>query len=214
MAIFITHGVFASSLLFLWRKKEVRVRLFLLIFLASVLPDIDLLFPNANRVFSHRGITHSFFFALMTGALFSAILLSEIKNFFEIMLLFLIFFLTSCSHILLDLMTDAPLGVCYLCPFSEERIFFPFKPFNSYSGGLSTGLTSRGVGNIWRFIVPEMIYVWIPSIIFFSFALFIERKTSPQKKSNQNSVTFKPIKINRTDNKSKNIPKKNTPKKK
>ena len=73
MAIFITHGIFASLFSFLWREKKTKFTVFILLFLASILPDIDFIFDEkGSGMLTHRGFTHSIFFAAVTGVVFSA----------------------------------------------------------------------------------------------------------------------------------------------
>ncbi|MDX1959676.1 MAG: metal-dependent hydrolase [Leptospiraceae bacterium] len=192
MATIVTHGIFASLLLFLWREKEARFRLALMIFFASILPDVDLFFPRDRAgIFYHRGITHSIFFAFVTGAVFSAIFLFQVKRLLDTIILFIIFTLTSLSHSFLDAMTVAnDSGVCFFCPFSTERIMLPFQPFQTYSGGYSRGVG----GNALLFMVPEIVFVWIPSLLGLAFFFYLE-KDSPSTRRSNNDVVFKPIKI-------------------
>ena len=90
MALFITHGFFASLLSFLWRDKKTKFTVFILIFVASILPDMDFIFDDrGSGMFNHRGITHSIFFAAITGAFFSALFLSVVKSFGQTLLLIL-----------------------------------------------------------------------------------------------------------------------------
>ena len=87
MALFITHGFFASLLSFLWRDKITKFTVLILIFVASILPDMDFIFDDrGSGMFNHRGITHSIFFAAITGAFFSALFLSVVKSFGQTLL--------------------------------------------------------------------------------------------------------------------------------
>ena len=150
MALFITHGFFASLLSFLWRDKKTKFTVFILIFVASILPDMDFIFDDrGSGMFNHRGITHSIFFAAITGAFFSALFLSVVKSFGQTLLLMLIFFLASISHIGLDLLTDAPYGGCVVCPFDEERYMSPLTLFTSYTTGVSHKGFRKGLNSAW-----------------------------------------------------------------
>jgi inner membrane protein len=211
MATFITHGIFASSLIFLWRQKESRFKLFLLIFVASIIPDIDLFFGSHSRLFGHRGFTHSFFFAFLIATLFSAMLLREVKNFFHTIILFFIFFVATSSHLFLDAMTEAQQGVCFFCPFSEDRTFFAFKPFSTFTGGFSVRSKNS---LLMQYLFPEILIVWLPSISFFSIMIYLENKFSPVAIKKKDVLVFKPAqqtKKNTTTSKpkTKTRPKKN-----
>lgn len=192
MALFITHGFFASLLSFLWRDKKTKFTVFISIFLASILPDIDFIFGDrGSGMFTHRGITHSLFFAAITGAAFSALFLSFVKSFGQTILLMLIFFLASASHIGLDLLTDATYGVCVFCPFDEERFLSPITLFSSYSTGISQKGFRKGMNSAWGAILPEMFWVWIPTIATFVFSYYLSNK-GPAARTN---TTYKPIQI-------------------
>lgn len=195
MALFITHGIFTSLLIFLWREKKTRFTVFILLFIASVLPDIDYVFhENGSGMFSHRGITHSFFFAAMTGAFFSALFLSTAKSFGQSLLLMCIFFLATASHCCLDAMTQETYGVCFFCPFNEERYFFPVTPFISYTSGVVSKGFRPGLGNSsWATLFPEILLVWIPTFAIFALTYYLSGKHSDNSQKNRSS--FKPIQI-------------------
>ncbi|MCB1176975.1 MAG: metal-dependent hydrolase [Leptospiraceae bacterium] len=206
MATFISHGLFASLLIFIWRRKETRFRLFVMVFIASILPDIDLLINSHSRLMGHRGFFHSFFFAFIIATLFSAAFLSEVKHFYHTIVLFVIFFLAVTSHLFLDAMTQAKTGVCFFCPFSDDRIYLSFKPFMEFSGGFSVRSKNS---LIVQFLLPEILMIWVPSIAFFILGLYLEGKASGKGTLNQNTLTFKPVEINR--NRPKSVPKKKPP---
>ncbi|HRG46830.1 MAG TPA: metal-dependent hydrolase [Leptospiraceae bacterium] len=192
MALFITHGFFASLLSFLWRDKKTKFTVFILIFVASILPDMDFIFDDrGSGMFNHRGITHSIFFAAITGAFFSALFLSVVKSFGQTLLLMLIFFLASISHIGLDLLTDATYGVCVFCPFDEERYMSPITLFTSYTTGVSHKGFRKGLNSAWGAVIPEMLWVWIPTIATFVFSYYLSNKGTTAK----NVTTYKPIQI-------------------
>ncbi|MCB1140921.1 MAG: metal-dependent hydrolase [Leptospiraceae bacterium] len=183
MAYFITHSLVASPLIFLFRNKGDKFLLFLLVIIASILPDIDVFFPDSrSKMFSHRGITHSIFFAFFIGALFSSFFMSKVKNFAQVLVVFLIFFTAVCSHIILDAMTQDVKGVCIFCPFDENRTFFAFKPFQTFSTSGGGGPSRRLISSkMIQFLLPEILFVWIPSIITFFSLMYIESSIAKSK---------------------------------
>ena len=191
MAIFITHGIFASLFSFLWREKKTKFTVFILLFLASILPDIDFIFDEkGSGMLTHRGFTHSIFFAAVTGVVFSAFFLSVVKSFGQSLLLMLIFFLASFSHTCLDAMTEASYGVCFFCPFSDERYFFPFTLFSSYTTGVSKKGFRSGLGNsVWITLLPEILLVWIPTFAVYGITSYLGNKSLSKLSNN----TYKPI---------------------
>jgi|JI8StandDraft_1071087.scaffolds.fasta_scaffold49333_3 inner membrane protein len=192
MALFITHGFFASLLSFLWRDKKTKFTVFILIFVASILPDIDFIFDErGSGMFTHRGITHSIFFAGLTGAVFSAFFLSVVKSFGQTLLLMLLFFLASLSHGAIDALTDATYGVCFFCPFDEERYMSPITLFSSYTSGVSPKGFRKGLNSAWGSIFPEILWVWIPSAAVFFFSYYLNNKST----ATQRQTSYKPIQI-------------------
>ncbi len=192
MALFITHGFFASLLSFLWRDKKTKFTVFILIFVASVLPDIDFIFDDrGSGMFTHRGITHSIFFAGLTGAIFSAIFLSVVKSFAQTLLLMLIFFLASFSHSAIDALTDATYGVCFFCPFDEERFMSPITLFSSHTTGVSQKGFRKGMNSAWGSIFPEILWVWIPTAATFILSYYLSNKGPAA----QRQTSYKPIQI-------------------
>jgi len=95
----------------------------------ALLPDLDVI-AFALRVpyaapFGHRGASHSLFAALLVGfaaALVARGLGARAKR------VGLVTVLVVASHGLLDALTDGGLGTALLWPFSEERLFAPWRP--------------------------------------------------------------------------------------
>lgn len=194
MALFITHGIFASLLSYIWRDKKTKFTVFILIFISSILPDIDFIFDGkGSGMFTHRGITHSLFFSAVIGVLFSALFLSSVKSFGESLLLMFIFFLASASHSCLDAMTNATYGVCFFCPFDDDRYFFPITPFSAYTIGSSHKGFRPGLGNsVWGSILPEIIWVWIPTFGIYMISYYFSNKSGKNSSGDANNQ-YKPI---------------------
>ena len=108
-----------------------------LMFTAGVLavaPDIDTAFygiiPYAHFL-GHRGFVHSPFFAFLIAVVLSSLLYAIARDlgFRAFLGITAAFTLALASHGILDAMTDAGLGVMLLYPYSEERLFLPWRPF-------------------------------------------------------------------------------------
>ena len=116
-------------------RKEVRpVGLMCSAGVLAVAPDLDTAFhgiiPYAHFL-GHRGFVHSPFFAFLFAVILSSLLYAVARDlgfraFFGITAAFT---LALASHGILDAMTDAGLGVMLLYPYSEERLFLPWRPF-------------------------------------------------------------------------------------
>ena len=108
-----------------------------LMFAAGVLavaPDLDTAFHGIipyTHFLGHRGFVHSPFFSFVVAAILSLLFYAVARNlgFVAILGITASFTLALASHGILDAMTDAGLGVMLLYPFSEERIFLPWRPF-------------------------------------------------------------------------------------
>ena len=102
--------------------------------IASILPDLDILmlrwFPYSHPL-SHRGLSHSLFFALVAALCitFSCYLVEIVHG--KILTLILVWLLIATvmgSHGLLDALTDGGLGIGLLSPLTSQRYFFPMRP--------------------------------------------------------------------------------------
>ena len=97
--------------------------------LFAVAPDLDTYAMFAfdiprGSIFSHRGVFHSPAF-LIVVAVAAAWLAARSR---AALLLAGVWAVAAISHPLLDMLTDGGSGVMLLYPFSEERLFFPWRP--------------------------------------------------------------------------------------
>jgi len=97
--------------------------------LAGVAPDLDtylmlgLGIPRGS-LFSHRGFFHSpFFLAILAFAVAALAAKGPVR-----LMLGGIWACAAITHPLLDMLTDGGSGVMVLFPFSESRLFFPWRP--------------------------------------------------------------------------------------
>jgi inner membrane protein len=97
--------------------------------LFGVAPDLDtyLMFGfgiERGSLFSHRGFFHSpFFLAIFAFAI--AAMVAGSKSWIPLGTLWAC---AAITHPLLDMLTDGGSGVMLLFPFSEDRLFFPWRP--------------------------------------------------------------------------------------
>jgi inner membrane protein len=95
----------------------------------SMLPDLDVVAFHFGipygAPFGHRGATHSFAFAALTGAL--AWPVARVARLPVRRTVLLVAALVA-SHPLLDCLTDGGLGCALLWPFSNARFFAPWRP--------------------------------------------------------------------------------------
>jgi inner membrane protein len=104
--------------------------------------EIDVL---ANRfgfdyttMLGHRGLTHSFLFAMVLSRLVVLLFFrGPVNGTMNRLALCAFFFAATASHSVLDAMVDGTLGVAFLAPFSPPRFFLPWRPIVSSPIGLS-----------------------------------------------------------------------------
>jgi len=82
-------------------------------------------------------------------------------------------FVSTASHGLLDACTDGGLGVAFFSPFDTTRYFFAFRPIAVSPIGVRF-FSERGISVLWS----ELVWVWIPLLIFATAAFIIRRAFS------------------------------------
>lgn len=140
-------------------------KLLLVLAIAStILPDIDVLTFNFGipyeAPFGHRGFTHSIFFAMLWATLVIFVFAK-----FNRVIWWLVMFLSTISHGILDAMTSGGRGVGFFIPFHNERYFFPFREIIVSPIGIERFFSERGI----RVIFSELKYIFIPCIIILLF---------------------------------------------
>lgn len=126
--------------------------------IASMVPDADVLafalgIPYADA-FGHRGASHSLLFAAFV-ALLGALLHRRLHA--GALHTWLWLFACAASHPLLDAFTDGGLGVALLWPWSDMRLFAPWRPIE---------VSPIGVGFFGRrgleVLLSELRWIWLP----------------------------------------------------
>jgi inner membrane protein len=102
--------------------------------LLAVAPDLDTFAMRAFEVpydsfFGHRGFWHSPFFLILLSATLAAIVTGR-RSKRAAMWLAVVWAGCAITHPLLDALTDGGSGVMLLFPFSEARLFFPWRPIH------------------------------------------------------------------------------------
>lgn len=158
-----SHAVASIALGRAYTSRPVPFRFWVLSSICAVAPDIDVL---ANRfgfdhttLPGHRGITHSFLFAMALSGLIVLLFFRKPVSLSRPSL-FAYFFAATASHSVLDAMVNGTLGVAFLAPFSSERFFLPWRPIVSSPIGLAF-FSSAGATTI----LNELVWVWLPSLI-------------------------------------------------
>jgi inner membrane protein len=126
-----------------------------------------------SAIEGHRGLMHSFVFALMlalvAGALASSLRTTRRRAFGFVLI-------SGASHGLLDMLTTGGLGVAYFWPLSDARLFFPWHMIEVSPLSTHRLLSPRG-----RVVMEsEWHTVWLPAIAM-CMALWAARRVFSKK---------------------------------
>ena len=103
--------------------------------LMGVFPDFDTMVMQTLHIsyrslWGHRGFFHSPFFLILFSALIAAAVGAWRSKRTVVLWLTLLWSCAAISHPLLDMLTDGGAGVMLLFPFSQARLFFPWRPIH------------------------------------------------------------------------------------
>ena len=170
-----THAVTAAALGVVMLPRGVRTSTLLTGMACAVLPDLDVIAFAAGVEYGHplghRGLTHSFFFALLLAAL----LAWRGRGTEAGGRRFGYYALCAASHGVLDAFTNGGLGVGFFLPFDSTRYFFPVTPIEVSPIGAGF-FSQRG----WHTLLSELRWVWLPSAVLTALALVWRRRNAPR----------------------------------
>ena len=159
MASLFGHGILAYTISKVIDKQDLKV-LMLLAIVSSILPDADILSFSFGipyeHMLGHRGFTHSIAFALLWSLLLTFVF-SKTKR----IVFFLVLFLATVSHGILDAMTSGGKGVGFLIPFNSERYFFPFRGIKVSPIGIEKFFSEWGI----QVLLSELKYIVMPCFL-------------------------------------------------
>jgi inner membrane protein len=140
----------------------------------TLLPDADVIsfalgIPYEHML-GHRGISHSFFAAVIVSGLVTGFIKqpTRLKAFF----VWLYLFLSMASHSLMDAITNGGLGIAFFAPFDNERYFLPFRPVNVSTLNPPEFFSQHGL----MVLKSEFLYIWLPFAVVAVLSYFISRK--------------------------------------
>tara|TARA_R110000868_G_scaffold63482_1_gene191537 strand:+ start:3460 stop:3975 length:516 start_codon:yes stop_codon:yes gene_type:complete len=156
MASIFGHSVVGYTITKSINSRQTKWLLLAAIF-SAILPDFDVIgfkmgIPYMSP-FGHRGFTHSIVFALLWASLLMITLGKENKK-----LWFLVIFLSTVSHGILDAMTTGGMGVGFFIPFDNDRFFFPFQVIKVSPLGIKKFFSEWGI----QVIFSEFKHIFIP----------------------------------------------------
>ncbi len=159
-----SHAVAAVAFGRAYTTRPLPLRFWILSVGCSLAPDLDVLGSRfgigLDTMLGHRGLTHSFFFALILSGLVILLAFREPVSGISRKALFVYFFAATAMHTILDALVDGVWGVALFAPFSSVRYFLPWRPIHSSPLGMSF-FSPAGA----TVILNEFVWVWVPSIM-------------------------------------------------
>ena len=176
MASIFSHAVTAVALGTTYSPPPSSSRFWVLSIACSILPDIDVVghaFGIPYRsVWGHRGITHSFAFAIVLTLVVVGLAFPQVERFSPSWWsLVVYFFAVTAAHPILDAMTNGGLGVAFFAPFENSRYFLPWRPVEVSPIGVRAFFTARGLA----VLHSEFLWIWIPSAVWMAAVWLIHR---------------------------------------
>ena len=145
-------------------RARVPPRLWLAGAAAAVVPDLDVvafaLGIDYADAFGHRGASHSLAFAGVLGLL-GALTHRGLRA--TPWRAGLWIFACTASHALLDAFTNGGLGVALAWPWSDVRLFAPWRPIQVSPIGAGF-FSARG----WAVLRSELVWIWLPTLLLAS----------------------------------------------
>ena len=171
MASIFGHGIVGYTLVKVTDTKSLNWLLLAAIF-STILPDLDVVGFNLGIAYGdrlgHRGFTHSILFAVIWGVVLMFTLGRKNK-----LIWFLVIFISTISHGILDAMTSGGKGVGFFIPFNNDRFFFPFNDIRVSPIGVGKFFSNRGV----QVVFSEFKYIFLPCFIILAIRfLFVKYK--------------------------------------
>jgi inner membrane protein len=158
MASVFGHSIVGFTLTKVIESKHTKWLLIAAIF-STILPDFDVVTFRMGIPYSHplghRGFTHSILFAILWALILMFTLGRKSK-----LIWFLVIFLSTVSHGVLDAMTSGGKGVGFLIPFNNNRFFFPFREIKVSPLGVSKFFSEWGL----QVIFSEIKYIMLPCL--------------------------------------------------
>ena len=171
MPTILTHAIVPLAAAVAAGPQRLPPRLVAAGMIASMLPDTDVLafalgIPYADA-FGHRGASHSLLFATVVASL-GALLHCRLHA--GALRTWCWLFACAASHPLLDAFTDGGLGVALFWPWSDTRLFAPWRPIE---------VSPIGVGFFGRrgleVLLSELRWIWLPMAVLAALGYTVRR---------------------------------------
>ena len=166
MSLTITHAIVPLAAFVAFGPRPLPTKLMGVAMVAAMVPDLDFLMGplfgvTRESIYSHRGFSHSLFFAIGFGA-FAAAWYRQLGV--RPLTAFVVCATAMASHGVVDMMTDSGKPVAYLWPLTSSRMFADWRPLPGSSLQQLSFLeevTSRIGPETVRVIVPLLLAAFI-----------------------------------------------------
>ena len=169
MASIFGHSAVGFTLAKVIDNKNLKWLIIAAIF-STILPDFDVLAFKFGIAYAHplghRGFTHSILFALLWALVLMFKWGKQNK-----LIWFLVIFLSTVSHGILDAMTTGGKGVGFFIPFNNNRFFFPFREIKVSPIGVKEFFSEWGI----QVIFSEIKYIILPCFIILAVRILIKK---------------------------------------
>lgn len=169
-----THAVVPLAAGLALGRGRVPPRLVMAGMFAAMLPDADVVAFKLGIAyaddFGHRGASHSLLFAALVGAMGAAT-----HRFFGVRawVAAMWLFVSAASHSLLDALTNGGLGVALWWPWSDARVFAPWRPIAVSPIG-NGFFSARGAA----VLASEFRWIWLPCVLIAAAGFTLRRAVS------------------------------------
>ncbi|MDF7811187.1 metal-dependent hydrolase [Hymenobacter sp. YC55] len=166
MASVFGHTALGATIGVLLLPERRHWRWWILAAACAFLPDADVVgfkfhVPYA-ALWGHRGLTHS----LLAAAVVATVLVGlysprRATNAPGLTRIWVLLFLATASHGLLDAMTTGGLGVAFFSPIDQQRYFFEFRPIQVSPIGIRNFAGQKAM----RVLASEVVWVGLPCLL-------------------------------------------------
>ncbi|MGB1309168.1 MAG: metal-dependent hydrolase [Oceanihabitans sp.] len=168
-------SVFGHGLLAYTTTKVIEYKanslLILLAIGSAIIPDLDVLAFNFGVPYmhplGHRGFTHSIVFAFVWSMLLAYFFGKSKKQIY-----FIVLFVATISHGVLDALTTGGKGVGFFIPIENTRYFFPWRIIQVSPIGIEEFFSNWGL----QVLLSELKYIAIPCLIILITLFFVKKK--------------------------------------